>query len=151
MKAKSFLFPSELKVTKVNPKKSKNQKNTKGNGGWGDHRDRALCLNMASSSSRGGNRTLAQNVIKDLNLTLKPWRCMQKYKRAFMKTMRNIYLLLWCTVSPTICEIGSWWYSFFQNFTHFHSGGCIWSWKSFRMWNSYKNRQMKWENFTKNK
>ena len=50
-KAKSFLFPSELKVTKVTPKRSKNQKNPKGNGGWGDHRDRALCLNMASNSA----------------------------------------------------------------------------------------------------
>ena len=41
VKAKSFLFPTELKVTKVAPKKSKNQKNPKGNGGWGYHRNRA--------------------------------------------------------------------------------------------------------------
>ena len=68
MKAKSFLFPSDLKVGRVAPKRGgKNQKNPKGNGGWGDHRDRALCLNMATSSAK--NRTnLSQQVIKDLNL-----------------------------------------------------------------------------------
>jgi len=70
VKAKSFLFPTELKVTKVAPKKSKNQKNPKGNGGWGDHRDRALCLNMASAAGSRGNRTLSlsEEVIKDLNV-----------------------------------------------------------------------------------
>jgi len=69
VKAKSFLFPTELKVTKVAPKKSKNQKNPKGNGGWGDHRDRALCLNMASTAGSRGNRTtLSEEVIKDLNV-----------------------------------------------------------------------------------
>lgn len=68
VKAKSFLFPSDLKVGRVAPKRGgKNQKNPKGNGGWGDHRDRALCLNMATSSAK--NRTnLSQQVIKDLNL-----------------------------------------------------------------------------------
>jgi len=72
VKAKSFLFPTELKVTKVAPKKSKNQKNPKGNGGWGDHRDRALCLNMASAAGSRGNRTsiLSEEVIKDLNVKL---------------------------------------------------------------------------------
>jgi len=71
VKAKSFLFPTELKVTKVAPKKSKNQKNPKGNGGWGDHRDRALCLNMASvAGSRGNRTTLSEEVIKDLNVKL---------------------------------------------------------------------------------
>jgi hypothetical protein len=69
VKAKSFLFPIELKVTKVAPIKSKNQKNPKGNGGWGDHRDQALCLNMASAAGFWGNRTtLSQEVIKDLNV-----------------------------------------------------------------------------------
>ena len=50
-KAKSFMFPTELRVLKATPKKSKNHKNSKGNGGWGDHRDRALCLNMAATSN----------------------------------------------------------------------------------------------------
>jgi len=78
VKAKSFLFPTELKVTKVAPKKSKNQKNPKGNGGWGDHRDRALCLNMASAAGSRGNRTtLSEEVIKDLNVNEQKTRQIQ--------------------------------------------------------------------------
>ena len=78
VKAKSFLFPIELKVTKVAPIKSKNQKNPKGNGGWGDHRDQALCLNMASAAGFWGNRTtLSQEVIKDLNVNEQKTRQIQ--------------------------------------------------------------------------
>ena len=48
VKAKPFLFPKDLKVTRPTVKKRiKNP--AKGNGGWGDHRDRALCMNMANS------------------------------------------------------------------------------------------------------
>jgi len=51
VKAKSYLFPTDLVVARVVPKRVKKQKNPKGNGGWGDHRDRALCMNMASSKN----------------------------------------------------------------------------------------------------
>jgi len=47
VKAKTYWFPPDVVVAKVVPKRTKKQKNPKGNGGWGDHRDRALCMNMA--------------------------------------------------------------------------------------------------------
>ena len=67
VKAKSFMFPNELKVTKVVPKKRKNQKNPKGNGGWGDHRDRALCMNMSTGRIAAASATHSASVIDDLN------------------------------------------------------------------------------------
>ena len=55
VKAKSYLYPTELSLAKVVPKRTKKQKNQKGNGGWGDHRDRALCMNMANSNQTSTN------------------------------------------------------------------------------------------------
>jgi len=55
VKAKSYLYPTELSMAKVVPKRTKKQKNQKGNGGWGDHRDRALCMNMANSNQTSTN------------------------------------------------------------------------------------------------
>ena len=42
-KAKIFMFPSQLKVVL---QKKEVQKNLKANGGWGDHRDHSLCMNI---------------------------------------------------------------------------------------------------------
>jgi hypothetical protein len=51
VKAKPFMNPTELKIVKTAERKNKKQKNPKGNGGWGDHRDRALCMNMANTNT----------------------------------------------------------------------------------------------------
>jgi len=48
-KANSFLYPKNLVVTTLQPKK--NAKLPKGNGGWGDKRDRLMCLNMSTYNS----------------------------------------------------------------------------------------------------
>lgn len=73
VKAKSFLFPTDLKVVKAKPPNNKKQKNPKGNGGWGDHRDRALCMNMASLN-RSLTAVPSSDVIvsNDLNATQRP-------------------------------------------------------------------------------
>ena len=55
IKAKPFLFPTKIKVTKSVSKNVKNQKDPKANGGWSDHRDQALCLKMASTNSTCDN------------------------------------------------------------------------------------------------
>ena len=74
-KAKSFMFPTELRVLKAAPKKSKSHKNSKGNGGWGDHRDRALCLNMAASNSyvSRNNSSISQVIL--------PWSQVTREKK----------------------------------------------------------------------
>ena len=48
--AKTYLFPDQLLVNKVAPKKR--LKVPKGNGGWGDFRDQNLCLAMAKEGVR---------------------------------------------------------------------------------------------------
>ena len=46
--AKSYLFPPDVVVAeKVLQKHEKQQKYFKANGGWGDLRDRSLCMNMS--------------------------------------------------------------------------------------------------------
>ena len=49
--ATKYLYPSSLAVTVAStpPKRTggKTAKPIKGNGGWSDHRDRTLCVNMA--------------------------------------------------------------------------------------------------------
>ena len=42
--AKSYLFPPDVVVLQ---KHEKQQKYFKANGGWGDLRDRSLCMNMS--------------------------------------------------------------------------------------------------------
>ena len=48
-KANPFLYPKNLIVTTLPPKK--NAKLPKGNGGWGDKRDQLMCLNMSTFNS----------------------------------------------------------------------------------------------------
>ena len=45
-RAEGFLYPKDLTVTRTVQKKRK-QKLPKGNGGWGDRRDRQLCLKLS--------------------------------------------------------------------------------------------------------
>ena len=50
--ARSYLYPSDVVVTeKVAHKHDKQQKYFKANGGWGDLRDRTLCMNMSQKKS----------------------------------------------------------------------------------------------------
>lgn len=62
-KAKSYLFPNEIQVSSQPPRKK--IKVPKGNGGWGDLRDRTLCMKMADNRnvalSRVTNSTEAFN------------------------------------------------------------------------------------------
>ena len=44
-KAAKYLYPKEIVVNKIPPRRK--TKVPKGNGGWGDHRDQTLCMNMA--------------------------------------------------------------------------------------------------------
>ena len=54
-RAEGFLYPKDLTVSRTVQKKRK-QKLPKGNGGWGDLRDRQLCLRLSEedlTSSHG--------------------------------------------------------------------------------------------------
>ena len=51
--AKSYLYPPDVIVTeKVLHKHDKQQKCFKANGGWGDLRDRTLCMNMSQEINK---------------------------------------------------------------------------------------------------
>ena len=47
--ATKYLYPTSLAVTVATApaRRGKASKKVKGNGGWSDHRDRTLCMNMA--------------------------------------------------------------------------------------------------------
>lgn len=48
-KTKPYLYPQQLQIKAVPPPKSK--KKPKGNGGWGDHRDQEMCINLSKPNS----------------------------------------------------------------------------------------------------
>jgi len=50
VRAKGFLYPKNLHVSKVAERKRR-LKYPNGNGGWGDIRDHNLCLSMAKSEN----------------------------------------------------------------------------------------------------
>jgi alpha-1,6-mannosyl-glycoprotein beta-1,2-N-acetylglucosaminyltransferase len=59
-RAEGFLYPKDLAVTRVVQKKRK-QKLPKGNGGWGDQRDRRLCTKLSQQDvTADGDQQLQQ-------------------------------------------------------------------------------------------
>ena len=61
-KAKNYLFPKEISVTKQ-PTRRKT-KIPKGNGGWSDMRDRTLCIKIAEEEQRLPSARTATNALE---------------------------------------------------------------------------------------